>query len=54
MRRRLSELDYQKAQSDSEFNALRDAGHKFQEGLIDLFFKSDDKLTKLTQEYAIF
>ena len=54
VRKNLSKLDYQQAQSDSEFNALRDAGQTFQEGLIDLFFKSDDRLTELTQEYAVF
>jgi hypothetical protein len=53
-RKKLKAISYHEAQKDATFNKLRNISHQFQSGLIDLFFKSDDKLTSLTQEFGVF
>jgi predicted nucleotidyltransferase len=39
---------------DEVFRMARDISHEFQEGLIQLFFKSHDDLSKLTMKYGVF
>ena len=54
LRIRLEKLSYDEAKNDRDFNALREVGRQFQDGLVELFFRSDQELCKLTQEYAVF
>jgi predicted nucleotidyltransferase len=53
-RTHLQELEVSNAGSDTLFREAREIGTSFQEGLTQLFFKTDAALTEATQRYGVF
>jgi hypothetical protein len=53
-RDRLEKLGAEDAGSDPVFTEARTVGTTFQDGLTELFFKTDTELTKATQRYGVF
>jgi predicted nucleotidyltransferase len=53
-RERLDKLGAEEAGSDEIFTEARDVGTAFQNGLTELFFNTDEKLTKATQLFGVF
>ena len=54
LRAHLDQVGYEEAKEDKRFNELREITRRFQEGLVELFFESDQKLCQLTREYGVF
>jgi hypothetical protein len=53
-RTKLEEMEFEEAISDPVFSDARRIGTDFQTGLTDLFFNTNDALTKATQRYGVF
>jgi hypothetical protein len=53
-RTRLEKLDDQNAADDKLFQELQRLSHRFQDGLLRLFFRENQQLRDLTQEYGVF
>ena len=53
-RDRLEKLGAEDAGSDPVFTEARDVGTAFQDGLTELFFRTDAELTTATQRYGVF
>ncbi len=54
LRETLEKLDFEDAAADPTYQATRAIGTEFQKALTQLFFGSDDELTKRTQRYGVF
>lgn len=54
IRKHLHRLPPEKDQSDGEFQRARNLSREFTDGLIELFFDGESKLSKLTQRYGVF
>ncbi len=54
IRKHLHDLRLEKAAGDELLRRAKQLGTAFQEGLVALFFRSNDQLAKATQEYGVF
>jgi len=53
-RKHLKELGPEAFAEDTLFKDVRVMSHTFQDGLVQLFFKSNDALAELTMKYGVF